>query len=687
MTAPVAERHDYTFSHHGIEISDPYHWLKDSSYPDVDDEQILDYLRAENAYFDAYFSPLQGTVAAIYEELKARIEPDDSTVPVVDGKYVYQSRYFEGADYPIHVRWSTAVAEPTDDDVEVLIDEPSLAREHSYFRLRDYAVSNNAQLLAYGTDTDGSERYRIRIKDLDSGVLLADQLDDTTGHVVWVGDDRSFYYVVLDEQHRPYMVKRHELGSDPDTDLVIYEEDDPSFFVDVQRSTSKAFIFITAEDHVTSEVRYLPADRPTNDLKVFSKRRPNHLYEVDHQSGRFVIRTNREQMNFDLVVVDEATPDPKHWEVVLPGSNEHYIRDFIAFSNYIAVSARNAGLDQILLVDRERNMTEVEFPEPVYVVGFSENVETELSQLRLNYSSLVTPNTVFDYDMSTGELISRKVKTIPSGYERNNFESARITIKARDQIEIPVSLVWRKDQRLDSGNPLYLYGYGAYGYGTSPSFSTSIISLLDRGFIYAIAHVRGGDELGYHWYQEGKLDRRVNTFHDFIDAAEALIERGYTQAGKIAISGGSAGGSLVGFAANDSPELWGAVISHVPFVDILNTMLDDSLPLTPIEWPEWGNPITDERAFRYIRSYSPYDQIESQHYPAMLVTAGLNDPRVTYWEPAKYVAKLRHVKTDDNILLLRTEMEAGHGGKSGRLVRLQELAEEYAFLFHVLDVD
>ena len=686
MKAPVAERRAYSFSHHGITVSDPYHWLKDQSYPEVNDADVIAYLKAENAYFEAFQSTLQKQTDALTEELLDRLEKNDWSVPLLDDGWYYQSRYYGDDDYPVHVRWPAEQETPAADVIKVLIDEREFAKQFEFFNLGSYAISFDENLMAYATDTNGSERYQIRVKDLTTDELLSDLIEDARTDIVWALDSNSFYYLKSDEQWRPYQVKQHILGENSAEDVVIYEEEDPSFFCDISLSTSEEYLIVSTGDHETSEVRVLSLRDTTQDLQLMSNRTAGHEYFVDHQTGRFVILTNRNHKNFAIETAVEATPQIENWQTLISGTDDRYIQNSVSFENFIVISAMESGLRQIFLVDPTGEITYIKFPEPTYAAYIGANAVKELTQLRISYSSLVTPSTIFDYDVGTQQLITRKTQKIPSGYDSSQYESERLTVQARDGIEVPVSLVYRKDLRQSNGNPLYLYGYGAYGFGMVPSFSTTRLSLLDRGFIYAIAHIRGGDELGYLWKEGGKLDQRTNTFNDFVDVARFLVANDYTSEGRIAIAGGSAGGSLMGAVVNDAPELWGAVASHVPFVDILNTMLDDSLPLTPIEWPEWGNPIEDRSAFEYIRSYSPYDQLKAQDYPPIFVTAGLNDPRVTYWEPAKYVARLRHLKTDSNLLFLKTEMGAGHSGKTGRSNRMEEVAEEYSFIFHVMDI-
>ncbi len=681
--APVAERRPHSYTRHGVTIEDPYHWLKDASYPQVDDPGILAYLEAENAYFESVMHPRRGLVQTLFEEIKARQQPDDFGVPWLEGGWYYQWRFEQGGQYRIWQRWPANGAGARSGpgaNARTVLDEPELARGQEYFRLGAFAVSNGGGLLAYSADTNGSERYALRIKDLESGELLPLRIENTIGSPVWAADDSALLYVVVDENWRPYQVRRHVLGQPAASDSVVYEESDPAFFVSLSLSGSRRYLLIHAADNVTSEARFIPAGETDAKPRLLAPRRERHEYSVDHQRGRFVIRSNNRHKNFRLLATPEDNPSEEAWEPLLEGSGELYIRGFDVFADFIAVVERINGVNGIRLIRRDGSHVQVPLPETACSVGLGDNAEYETQTLRLDYSSMITPSTVFDYHLGSGALEARKVREIPSGYDKELYVAERLTAAARDGAEVPVSIVRRKDTAVDGKAPLYLYGYGAYGYAIAPSFSSARLSLLDRGFIYAIAHIRGGDDLGYHWHEQGKLGQRVNTFNDFVDVARHLAAEGYAAEGRIAIAGGSAGGELMGAVVNQAPGLWGAVAAHVPFVDVLNTMLDESLPLTPAEWPEWGNPIEDPDAFALIRSYSPYDQLKPGRYPPMLVTGGLNDPRVTYWEPAKYVAKLRTLKTGSSPLLLKTNMGAGHGGKSGRYDSLYEVAEEYAFM-------
>jgi oligopeptidase B len=679
----VAARRPHSFTNHGVTIEDPWRWLRDPGYPTVEDADVLAYLTAENAYFEASMSPHRELIDTIFEEIKARQQPDLSSVPWKRGAWHYQWSYQEGSQYRVWRRWpddGPDARHTPSASAETILDEPALAENSEYFRLGSMSVSNDGSLLAYSTDTDGSERYRMVVRDLDTGEMREDEIEGTIGSAVWAADDTSFFYTVVDENWRPWQVRRHVLGQLVERDSVVYEETDSGFFVGLSVTTSREYVIVATGDHVTSEARLIPASEPGSGPVLVSPRRTAHEYSMDHQGDRFVIRTNDNHKNTRLATAPADAPGEQSWTPLVDATDSHYIRDFKAFRDFIAVEERIDGLDHVRLIDRAGESSYIPFPESAYTVRLDTNPEFQTDTLRLEYSSMVTPTTVFDYHIDAGELEVRKVQQIPSGYDATEYVTDRALATARDGAQVPVSIVRHKETPVDGTAPLYLYGYGAYGFAMPPSFSTTRLSLLDRGFIFAIAHIRGGDDLGYHWYEAGKLDRRANTFNDFVDVARHLTERGYGVEGRIAISGGSAGGQLMGAVVNQAPDLWGAVAAHVPFVDALNTMLDDTLPLTPIEWPEWGNPIEDKTAFDYIRSYSPYDQIKPRDYPPIFVTAGLNDPRVTYWEPAKYVAKLRALKTNANPLLLKTNMGAGHGGRSGRYDRLYEVAEEYAFM-------
>ena len=671
---PTAEKREHSYSHHGITISDPYHWLKDQSYPTIDDEDVLDHLKAENAWFEARMKPQQELVDSLFEEMKARIKEDDSTVPQKDGDWLYWSEFEEGAEYRKYYRKPVAGG-----DAQLILDENALADGHEYFRLGAFSVSKNGRYLAYSADTNGSERFTARIKDLQTGELLPDEIPGTLSGLVWVKGDTALVYGLADDNWRVHDATLHVLGTPVSDDVELYRETaDEGFRVGTGLSAQEDWLVIATGDNETSEVRLVPADDPTAEPILVKARQKGVEYDVDVRDGTLWVHTNDDHVNFRLAT---ATLDaPGEWTTLIAGSDEFYLTDFELFKDFYVTEGRLRGLDQIQLRSyADPNLVKpVAFAEASFSAGLSNNPEYDQDRLRLAYESMVTPDSVYDYHVATGELELLKQQEIPSGYDPSLYTTERVEIAARDGTKVPVSIIMRKDR--PKTGPLHLYAYGAYGYAVPPGFSTSRLSLVDRGYAYAIAHIRGGDDLGRKWYLQGKLNERTNTFNDFVDVAKGLIDQGYTEKGKISISGGSAGGELMGVVVNTDPDLWGAVVAHVPFVDVLSTMLDEDLPLTPGEWPEWGNPILSKQAFAYILSYSPYDQVVAQDYPPMLVTAGLNDPRVTYWEPAKWVAKLREVKTGDSELLLKTNMGAGHGGKSGRFQSIYETAEEVAFI-------
>jgi oligopeptidase B len=679
---PVAAKRPHSYTHHGITIEDPYDWLYDKSYPVVDDEEVLAHVKAENAYFEAHMAAQAPFTEALFTEMRARIKEDDSTVPQKDGDYIYWSEFEEGAQYRKHWR------KPADGGPdELLIDENKLAEGLEYFRLGAASISQNGRYLAYSTDTNGSERYTARIKDLATGEHLPDELTNLRGDLVWVANDTALVYGPSTEEWRTLEAKLHVIGTPVASDVTLYKEEDQSFGVGTGLTAQEDWLLIATGDNETSEVRLVPAANPTATPILVKARQKGVEYSVDVRDGELWVWTNDDHINFRLAKAKLETPGD--WQTVIGGADDFYLTGFDLFKDFFVIEGRENGLDQIELryYDDPGGSTPIQFPEASYTAGLSNNPEYDMTKLRLSYQSMVTPSTVFDYDVKTGGLETLKTQEIPSGYDASLYVTERVSIPARDRTMVPVSIVMRKDRAdilkksgIAGPGPLHLYAYGAYGYAIPPGFSTTRLSLVDRGFAYAIAHIRGGDDLGRRWYLQGKLFERTNTFNDFVDAGRGLIAKGYTAEGMVTASGGSAGGELMGAIINQDPKQYGAIVAHVPFVDVLGTMLNEKLPLTPGEWQEWGNPITDKAAFAYILSYSPYDQVVAKDYPPMLVTAGLNDPRVTYWEPAKWVAKLREVKTDDNLLLMKTNMGAGHGGQSGRWNSLKETAEEFAFI-------
>jgi len=683
VAPPRAQEHPRQATHHGVDLHDPYHWLRDPGYPSISDPGILAHLEAENAQAEAILQPGSNEIATVLDEIKGRIKDDDQSVPARDGAYEYWWRFEAGAQYR---RW---LRRPVAGGAEhVLLDEVARAEGRGYFRLGALEVSPDDRLLAWSEDADGSERYSIHVRPAEGGNELISPFGNTSGGVIWSADSQALVYVELTPEHRPFRVRLRRLDAAAGSeDAILYEETDPSFFVGIDRTQGRRYLIIACGDHVTSEVRLIPLDDLLAEPILVSPRRANHRYEIDEAGGDFFFRSNADHPDYAILRAPADNPRETAWTSLMPSGAGRYYRGFVPFRRWLAVQGREQGLDRVWLrVIATRAEHAVPFPEDVAAVGLGSNAEIDPPVIRLSYQSMITPPTVFDYTPETRGLETLKVQEIPSGYERMRWRTERLTATASDGALVPISIVYPADHPRDGSRPLYLYAYGAYGMGMPAGFSVSRLSLLERGFAFAIAHIRGGDELGHAWYEGGKGAHRMTTFTDFIACAEHLIDSGFAKPGRIAISGGSAGGTLMGTVLNLRPELWGSVAAHVPFVDVLNTMLDDTLPLTPIEWPEWGDPIRDAEAFRTILAYSPYENVRAQDYPPLLVTAGLNDPRVTYWEPAKWVAKLRELKTDSNDLLLKTNMGAGHGGKSGRFEGLRETAEEFAFILAQLGV-
>ena len=671
---PVAEQRPYSYERHGVRIEDPWHWLRDPNYPEVGDPDVLAYLHAENDYFEHWAKQHRELIDQLFEEMKGRIKEDESSVPIRDGDFLYWWAFRPGAQYKTWYR--KPVAGGGD---EIIFDEPVEAEGKDYFRLGALEPSPDGRLLATLVDDDGSERFQLRIRDVASGKDVETVTDVGIGQPVWTSDSAGIVFTEVNDNWRSYRARYHRLGQPASEDVTLYEEtEELGFSVGVSKSHDRSLIFISTGDNATSEVRFVSAADPAQPPTLMSRRKPNREYHVDAAHGKLWVHTNDDHVNFRLAEADPARPE--EWRTVIPGSDRVYLTGVTAYRDHLAISRRVDGLDQPVLRTYAGEERALPFNEASYTAFFHGNPEFAPDSYRLGYSSMVTPMTTYDYHPESGELVVRKVQEIPSGYDPSLYETERLTIEARDGAKVPVSVVYKKGFDKNGAGKLFLYAYGAYGHAIPPAFNSNRISLLDRGWACAIAHIRGGDDLGYKWFLDGKLDKRTNTFNDFVDVAKGLIAAKFTSAGNIAINGGSAGGELMGAVVNSDPELWGAAVADVPFVDVLNTMLDDTLPLTPGEWPEWGNPITDKAAFDTIRSYSPYDNVRAHAYPPMLITGGLTDPRVTYWEPAKWAAKLRATKTDDNLLLLKINMGAGHGGKSGRWEKLHEIAETYAFI-------
>ena len=658
---------------HGDTRVDNYFWLRDRSDPDV-----IPYLEAENRYTEEVMAPAKSLRETLYTEILGRIQETDVSVPVKRDEYFYYTRTEQGQAYSIQCRKHGSL----DASEEILLDSNALAEGQKYFRLGNFAVSPDHRLLAYSLDLEGDESYTIRVKDLSTGQLLPDRIDNTYYTLEWANDNRTFFYTVLDAAKRPYRAFRHELGAA--SDALVYQEDDARFNLGLGKTRSRRYVFIELASPLTSELHYLEANDPGGEFRVLLPRRQGVEYDASHHGEYFYIRTNDQAKNFRLMRTEVNHPSAENWQEVIPARAGVTIEGVDSFEDHIVVYERERGLEKICIRAGSGALSHyVEFPEPVYSVGATGNAEYQTNLLRFNYTSLVTPASVFDYDVRTRQRELKKQYEVHGGYDASQYQSERIFAKAPDGAEVPISLVYHRGFERNGASPLLLYGYGAYGHSIDPRFSSDRLSLLDRGFVFAIAHIRGGAELGEEWHDQGKLLRKKNTFTDFIACSEHLLAARYTSTERLAIMGGSAGGLLVGAVLNLRPELFHAAIAKVPFVDALNTMLDPTLPLTIAEYEEWGNP-EQEEFYRYIRSYSPYDNVARREYPAMLVTAGLNDPRVSYWEPAKWVAKLRALKNDSNVLLLKTDMGSGHFGPSGRYEGIKEVAFDYAFLLRTV---
>ncbi|MBD2359266.1 S9 family peptidase [Tolypothrix sp. FACHB-123] len=668
---PVANKQPEVLKLHGDRRIDNYFWLRDDENP-----QVIAYLEAENTYTAAMMQHTQPLQTKLYQEMLARIKETDLSVPYRKDEYYYYIRTEEGKDYPIYCRKHGSLEAPE----EVLLDENELAKGHEFFSLGVFDVSPNHQILAYSVDTSGSEQYTLYFLDLNTHELAAETIPDTYFSVAWANDNKTIFYTTLDDANRPYQLLRHTLGTAVEDDVLIYEELDDIYHLYVDKTRSQAYIFMLLRSSITTEVHYLDANHPEGDWKLIHPRTTGMEYEVDHHSDYFYIVTNDEATNFKLVKTLVTAPSQENWQTVIPHQADVLLSGISLFANHLVIYERKGGLETArirnLMTGKESNIT---FPEPTYEFYEGSNPEFNTNILRFHYTSFITPQSVFDYNMETNERELKKETEVLGGYDRTQYQSEWLIATAEDGTKVPISIVYKRGIKKDSKNPLLLTGYGAYGSSYPATFSSNRLTLLDRGVIFAIAHIRGGEEMGRQWYEDGKFLQKKNTFTDFIACAEYLIKENWTASDRLIITGGSAGGLLMGAVVNLRPELFKAVVAHVPFVDVVTTILDTSLPLSAMEWEEWGNP-NDPVYYEYMKSYSPYDNVEAKDYPDMLITAGLNDSRVKYWEPAKWTAKLREIKTDNNILLLKTNMGAGHSGASGRYESLRELAFEYAFI-------
>ncbi|PIZ69050.1 MAG: oligopeptidase B [Candidatus Marinimicrobia bacterium CG_4_10_14_0_2_um_filter_48_9] len=665
---PAAQRIAHADTTLGDVRADDYNWLRDRENP-----KVIEYLTAENDFTQFKMAHTKALQDTLFNELKSRIKENDESVPMRWGGYFYYSREVAGQQYPIYCRKKGNLEAPE----EILLNQNKLAEGHDFLSLGSYRISPDHNLLAFATDTSGNEVYTLQVKDLRTGKMLPDMISAVDGNVQWGNDNKTLFYTRQDAAHRPYQLFRHSLG-ETGSDKLIFTEPDEKFWLEVGKTKDEKYLLINLGSKITSEVWYLDADKPAGEFKLIEQRKNGREYSVDHKDGDFYIVTNDQALNFRLMKTPIKSPGYMNWNEVLPYDATIKLDNISVFKDYIALFERADGLKRIRIMKAaDKSLYTIDYPDAAYTVWPAGNAEYDTDLVRFGYSSMVMPTTVFDFNMTTHRLDTLKVDEVP-GYDASQYESKRVWAVASDGARIPISMVYKKGLRQTGDNPTWLYGYGAYGISMEPYFSTSRVSLLDRGFIHAIAHVRGGGEMGRDWYEHGKFLEKKNSFTDFIAVAEYLIQEKYTHSTKLIANGGSAGGLLMGAVANMRPDLFQAIIADVPFVDVVNTMLDPTIPLTVVEYDEWGNP-NEQQYYDYMKSYAPYENVKAQDYTDMLITAGLNDPRVGYWEPAKWTAKLRQTKTDQNLLLLKTNMGAGHGGASGRYDRLKEIAFEYAF--------
>jgi oligopeptidase B len=671
LPAPRAKQISKELSIHGDTRIDPYYWLNERENPDV-----TSYLQAENAYTDEMMSHLTGFKEKLYQEIVGRIRQTDMSVPYLDNGYYYFVRYEEGQEYPIYSRKKGSLDAPE----EVMLDANELAKPFSYYQIGAAAVSPDNKIAAFGEDTLSRRIYTLRFKNLETGEFLEDAIPNTTGGAVWANDNQTVFYSVKDASLRAYKIFRHRLGTPASQDVEVYHEKDETFGVGIGKTKSKKYLVIASYQTVSTEFRYLDANDPEGAFKVIQPRERDHEYMIDHYGDSWYIRTNWNAKNFRLMKTPEGRTGKENWTEVVAHRGDVLLEGMELFSKYLVLEERQNGLLRLRVKPWQGGEEHyVDFGEEAYTVFPTSNYDFDTDLIRVNYTSLTTPGSVYDYDMQTRKLTLLKEQEVVGDFDKNNYHTERLYATARDGVKVPISLVYRKGFKKDGTAPLLLYGYGSYGYSMDPTFNSARLSLLDRGFVFAIAHIRGGEEMGRQWYEDGKLLNKKNTFTDFIDCGEFLVKEKYCAKDQLYAAGGSAGGLLMGAIVNMAPGMWRGILAAVPFVDVVTTMLDESIPLTTGEYDEWGNP-NDKTYYDYIKSYSPYDNVEAKDYPAMLVTTGLHDSQVQYWEPAKWVARLREMKTDQNPLLLPTNMETGHSGASGRFQRYKDTALEYAFL-------
>ncbi len=680
VNPPKAAKISKILRRHGHTRTDHYFWFNERENPDV-----RAYLEAENRYTENVFNrPARKLQQTLFEEIVRRIPQRESSVPYTVNGYSYYTRFVEGKEYPVFCRKKTIGHAPE----EIMLDGNEMAKGLAYFEVNNWEVSPDNRLIAYSVDTSGRRLYTLRFKNLETGEILPDTLENTSGDIAWGNDNKTIFYCKKDKALRPYKVYRHTLGQPEKKDKPVFHEKDPSFEVSVFKDKSEKYIFISSESTLSTEYRLLDANQPREKFKVFAPRKKKLEYEIALQGNRFLIRTNYKAPNFRLMEAPLDKTGMENWKEVIPHREDVLLEEVEPFRDFFVASERKNGLLKFYVFDiQNKSGHYLQFEEPVYFVYFDDNYDYLSNKLRYGFTSLKTPDTIYDYDLPTGEQKLLKRQKVVGGYDAGRYTTERIFITVRDGTQVPVSLVYKTGMH-NTGHPLpmLLYAYGSYGVSMEPVFRSPRLSLLDRGFIYAVAHVRGGQELGRSWYEDGKLLKKKNTFNDFIDCANYLITKNYTSPDRLFAMGGSAGGLLMGVTANEAPHLFKGIIADVPFVDVVTTMLDETIPLTTEEYDEWGNP-NDKTYYDYMLSYSPYDNVKPQEYPAMLVTTGLHDSQVQYWEPAKWVAKLRDTKTDNNLLLLWTNMDYGHGGASGRFEQHKETAMEYAFMLYLLQVE
>jgi len=680
---PVAEKKEHITKIHELELKDDYFWMrlsdeqKEAKEPDEQTASVVDYLNAENDYKSEVLKSTEAFQESLFEEIKGRIKQDDQSVPLLDNGFWYYTRYEEGQEYPIHCRKEGSM----DAEEQVMLNVNEMAEGFSYYSVGGRSVSSDNNLLAFSVDTVSRREYTLQFKDLTTGEILADRIPETTGGATWANDNRTVFYSKKDPVTlRSYRIYKHVLGTDADQDVVVFEEKDETFSCGIGKTKSEAFLMIGSYSTVSSEWRYLDANNPEGDWQIIQSRERDLEYSCSHYGDHFYITTNRNAKNFKLVRTPINATGYDNWEDVLPHRDATLLEGVDIFQDYLVVSERTDGLNQIR-IKRWDDAADyyIDFPDPAYSAYVGANPDFDTKRLRYGYNSMTTPSSVFETNMDTKETETLKQQEVLGGqFDSNNYQSERVMIEARDGTKVPVSIVYRKGMEKNGQNPFLLYAYGSYGYSMDAGFSSTRLSLLDRGFVYAIAHIRGGQDLGREWYEDGKMFNKMNTFTDFVDCGQAMCDLGFTSPDHLYAMGGSAGGLLMGAVINLAPSLFNGIIAAVPFVDVINTMLDESIPLTTGEFDEWGNP-KNKDSFDYMMSYSPYDNVAAQDYPHMLVTTGYWDSQVQYWEPAKWVAKLRDTKTDDNLLIMDCNMETGHGGASGRFKRLRETAMEYAF--------